>query len=79
MEKTKLLILRITNRCNLACKYCYAQTEIQKREDMSLETAIKAIDMMAKRGGRLKVQFTGGEPLLRKDLFGYRLVTLTLT
>lgn len=68
MEKTKLLILRITNRCNLACKYCYAQTEIQKREDMSLETAIKAIDMMAKRGGRLKVQFTGGEPLLCIEL-----------
>lgn len=67
MEKTKLLILRLTNRCNLTCRYCYAMAEAGKR-DMSLETAIKSIGLFAKGGNKLKVQFTGGEPLLRTDL-----------
>lgn len=66
MEETKLLILRLTDRCNLACKYCYAATE--EATDMSLETAKAAIDLFANPGERLKIQFTGGEPLLCTDL-----------
>lgn len=73
MEKTKLLILRITNRCNLACEYCYAAG--CGTSDMSLETAVKAIDLLAKPGEKLKIQFTGGEPLLcqqlMQDIFQY--------
>lgn len=68
MERTKLLILRITNRCNLSCRYCYAQESHpcshQKQIDMTFSTAKKAIDLLAKPGGKLKIQFTGGEPLL---------------
>ena len=48
MEKTKLLILRLTDRCNLSCKYCYAASE--ETMDMSLETAKAAIDLLAKPG-----------------------------
>lgn len=62
MEKTKLLILRLTDRCNLSCEYCYAASE--ETMDMSLETAKAAIDLFAEPGEKLKIQFTGGEPLL---------------
>jgi len=79
MEKTKQLILRLTDRCNLQCKYCYAACNAEgtggKVYDMSWETARKAIDLFAEPGGRLKIQFTGGEPLLctalLKDIFRY--------
>lgn len=66
MEKTKLLILRITDRCNLACKYCYAHTK--EAADMTPEIAKKAVDLMAKPGDKLRIQFTGGEPLLCKEV-----------
>lgn len=85
MERTKLLILRITNRCNLACRYCYAahsesrfgrsESEDITCTDMSLETACRAIDLLVKPGDKLKLQFTGGEPLLctelMQDIFKY--------
>lgn len=66
MEKAKLLILRITERCNLECRYCYAKCGYTG--DMSLDTAKKAIDRFTVPGDRLKIQFTGGEPLLCPDM-----------
>ena len=64
MEKTKLLILRLTDRCNLACRYCYATYGGICKADMPFETAKAAIALFAQPGGKLKIQFTGGEPLL---------------
>lgn len=61
---TKQLILRVTNRCNLACKYCYAYDPADEGGDMQKETAINAIRLLAEPGDRLMIQFTGGEPLL---------------
>lgn len=66
MEKAKLLTLRITERCNLACRYCYAARAEQG--DMPFGIAALAIDRFAGPGRKLKIQFTGGEPLLCLDL-----------
>lgn len=60
-----MLVLWTTGRCNLQCKYCYA-SEIREKKDMSFDTARKAIDRL--KGARLKIQFTGGEPLLNFPL-----------
>lgn len=73
METVKSLILRVTNRCNLHCAYCYAanmqedmQEDIQKDipEDMPESVAQRAVALCCPPGGELRVQFTGGEPLL---------------
>jgi len=58
------LTLHLTNRCNLACRYCYAAAG---QEDMSLETACQAISRCAE-GPQCGIIFFGGEPLLCKDL-----------
>jgi uncharacterized protein len=58
------LTLHLTDRCNLACRYCYARPG---RADMSLETAIRAIERCAE-GPNCGIIFFGGEPLLRKEL-----------
>ena len=58
------LTLHLTNRCNLACRYCYAQFG---QEDMSLTTAMQSIAHCA-RGPNCGIIFFGGEPLLRKEL-----------
>ncbi|ADC69929.1 Radical SAM domain protein [Methanocaldococcus sp. FS406-22] len=62
----KYLILKVTNRCNLNCLYCYANNENNK--DMDFKTAKSAIDYLLSLDNNLKIQFTGGEPLLNFKL-----------
>lgn len=60
------LVLRLTNRCNLTCAYCYAEG-CAAGEDLPPELATEAVARACPPGGWLHVQFTGGEPLLRWD------------
>lgn len=64
-KKQMLLVLWVTGRCNLKCKYCYAKADGEK-EDMPYETAVAAIEQWSEYP--LKIQFSGGEPLLNFDL-----------
>ncbi len=61
----KLLVLWLTNDCNLNCKYCYAKAG-EKKEYMVFDTARRAIDGMG--GASFKLQLTGGEPLMNINL-----------
>ena len=53
------LVLRLTNRCNLACGYCYAGSG-PAGEDLSPERAAEAVALACPPGGALRIQFTGG-------------------
>lgn len=68
MEEIKSLILRITERCNLKCAYCYAADSGCSLEDMSADTAIRAVELCCPEGGSLRIQLTGGEPLLNMEV-----------
>lgn len=68
MEEIKLLVLRLTERCNLRCEYCYAARDDEPDFDMDEKTALRAVELCCPVGGTLRIQFTGGEPLLRLDL-----------
>lgn len=69
-----LFIMVPTNRCNMACVYCHAKAQaVSSREwDMSEEVLYKIVDFFfsVPRLGRkeIKIEFQGGEPLLRYDL-----------
>lgn len=64
----KYLILKITNRCNLNCIYCYTSSK-NEIKDMDFKTAKNSIDyILSDDADKLKIQFTGGEPLLNFDL-----------
>ncbi len=67
MDGLQLLVLRITDDCNLRCKYCYARSG-ERNNLMSRKVAFRAIDYAAQQSDSFKVQFTGGEPLLGIDL-----------
>ncbi|MDD4118261.1 MAG: radical SAM protein [Kiritimatiellae bacterium] len=58
------LTLHLTDRCNLACRYCYARPGTA---DMTFETAAAAIDACA-TGPDCGIIFFGGEPLLCQPL-----------
>lgn len=74
-EAVRVVSLMLTWQCNLNCTYCF---EDFKRNDrtMSAETAKRilsaefekfAASEECRRGGYLKIEFFGGEPLLRFD------------
>jgi uncharacterized protein len=76
------LILEITQKCNLRCTYCvysesYPGVRGHNPKDMSLDTALKAIDLyfsLLKEGRSYNpyrepsIAFYGGEPLLNFEL-----------
>ena len=59
------LTLHLTDRCNLACRYCYAR---HGTNDMALETALSAIAECTDGEENCGIIFFGGEPLLREEL-----------
>src|SRR5256885_1349882 len=64
----RMVYYAITDGCNLRCPYCYASSlkclpgELDTAESMDLVTQVAEM-------GTAIVVFTGGEPMLRKDLF----------
>lgn len=58
--------ISLTNRCNNRCRYCHFDRLTQK----DVWTAIDLFKVMEemKEAGTRRLQFTGGEPMLRKDL-----------
>lgn len=66
MAKIKSLILRITEQCNLRCAYCYAGRG--GIGHMTEETALRAVALCCPEGGSLRIQLTGGEPLLNLEV-----------
>lgn len=62
MTILRMMVLSLTGECNFACQYCYASDH--PREEMSLDTAKKALFMAGKNGEPFVLQFTGGEPLM---------------
>ncbi len=68
MEGIRLLVLRLTERCNLRCAYCYAARDGETPFDMDEDTALRAVELCCPPGRTLRVQFTGGEPLLKLEL-----------
>lgn len=59
--------IAVTKRCNLRCSYCYARYDTSEGDSIGTEKMFSLIDELYKRGTRL-ICFTGGEPLMRKDI-----------
>ncbi len=64
----KTLYVHLTHACNLRCTYCYFDAGEAMENELSLDelrSLFKEIVLLAPR----KIVLTGGEPLLRSDLF----------
>jgi radical SAM protein with 4Fe4S-binding SPASM domain len=64
---TPIVVWNITNRCNLKCVHCYAKANSIQRE-LSTEDCKRIIDNLARSAIPLII-FSGGEPLMREDIF----------
>lgn len=64
------LRVSLTDRCNLRCSYCMPEKGgefLSADKVLDTPTVLKCVHIAA-RNGINKIRFTGGEPLLRKDL-----------
>src|SRR5688500_18917384 len=68
-ERRPIVVWNLTRTCNLKCVHCYTDSEARKYPDeLTTEQAKAVLDDLAE----FKVPavlFSGGEPLVRKDLF----------
>lgn len=68
------LVLNISNKCNLRCRYCYANSGIYKSEEdlMNIEIAKKTLDRFYNHyDGINLVQIFGGEPTKNPNVLKY--------
>ncbi|MHB1023849.1 MAG: radical SAM protein [Acidobacteriaceae bacterium] len=71
------IYLHVTDKCNLKCSYCYNRLDRTQKLKLERENQIapelntsemkSLLDQLVSNGAR-RILFTGGEPLLRKDL-----------
>jgi 12,18-didecarboxysiroheme deacetylase len=68
-DKKPVVVWNVTRRCNLKCLHCYAQAEAAAAPDeLSPAEGLALLDDL-KQFGVPVVLFSGGEPLMRPDLF----------
>jgi len=67
-DKRPVIVWNVTRRCNLKCVHCYAHAKnIPFDNEMSTEQGKELINDLADFGSPVML-FSGGEPLVRKDL-----------
>lgn len=69
VPQLRLIAWEVTRSCNLACKHCRAEAHLEPYPgELSTAEAKGLIDTFPELGSPILI-FTGGEPLLRHDLF----------
>ncbi len=68
-DKKPVVVWNTTRRCNLRCVHCYSHSaDRQYPGEMTTEQGVALLEDLAAFGAPV-VLFSGGEPLLRPDLF----------
>ncbi|WP_306535864.1 radical SAM (seleno)protein TrsS [Geobacter sp.] len=62
------VLLEVTDRCNLQCAVCFADSGQGETEDPSLEKISWLLERAMGAAGPCNLQLSGGEPTLRDDL-----------
>ncbi len=63
-----ILIWNLTNRCNLYCKHCYSSANQETEGELTFEEIKRVTGDLVREGVRFAI-LSGGEPLLREDIF----------
>lgn len=66
-QRSCTIILEVTDRCNLGCPVCYADSR-GRAEDPALTTIEGWYEAAVRSGRGSNIQLSGGEPTLRDDL-----------
>jgi hypothetical protein len=66
-QRSCTVILEVTRRCDLACRFCYADSREQAR-DPSVDTVAGWFEHLRRISQGANIQLSGGEPTLHDDL-----------
>lgn len=66
--KPSLISWNLTKMCNLKCPHCYMEAGKKAEKELTTEECLRLIDEMRNMGTEMLI-LTGGEPLLRRDIF----------
>lgn len=58
----------VTNQCNMYCKHCYRDAGKKQDEELTTEQGKELLTEIAKSGFKIVI-FSGGEPLMRPDIY----------
>lgn len=67
-QHTCTALIEVTTRCNLNCRFCFADALDIPVKDPSLEQLRFQFESILKVSGACNIQLSGGEPTLRDDL-----------
>lgn len=58
----------VTNECNMFCDHCYRDASAKASDELNTEEGKALLDEIKKAGFKIMI-FSGGEPLMRPDIF----------
>ena len=67
IESPFSICFKVTQRCNFSCKHCIASSSMSANIGLSTQECKKIIDNV-KASGTQRIDITGGEPYLRRDI-----------
>ncbi len=70
--ETLTLTYEISRACNLRCRFCYNAWKMDDRaetEEISTRDSLRLLEKVIDETGCSEITLSGGEPLLRKDIF----------
>jgi len=67
-QHTCTALIEVTTRCNLKCRFCFADALDSKDKDLSLAQIRFQYESILKASGKCNIQLSGGEPTVRDDL-----------
>ena len=67
-QRAGLVMLEVTEKCNLTCPMCYAGSNPDGRHYTMAEIEQRLDEIVAAEGAEVSLQISGGEPSVRKDL-----------
>jgi radical SAM protein with 4Fe4S-binding SPASM domain len=62
-------VWEVTSACNLKCIHCHATSDKASPDELSTDEGKNLIDMLAENNEFRTLIYTGGEPLVRPDIF----------
>jgi len=62
------VMFELTYECNFDCIHCYVRGSRKEKRELNTKEVFSVLDEL-KKMGIFRIGFTGGEPLLRKDIF----------
>ncbi|MHC4094018.1 MAG: radical SAM protein, partial [Planctomycetota bacterium] len=73
MFRSHVISWNLTKKCNLRCEHCYISagriSKTEARDELSTDECLSVIDQICDVNPEALLILTGGEPLLRKDVF----------